>query len=226
LEKWNATRTLTRNLKASTSAAKNELAPIGGRLALGFANLSLALWNQDASLEGFTRLIEFLVTSGVVPAEAIPALINLWTNAPDEAAELLQGAATLRSALRSAFEARASGEEILAEWVKAINEILAYTEGHDRLEPIYDRADGAPEWRLALHARAQGLEWLLTAIARNGAELIAEGPRAPIRKCANPDCGLFFYDDSRTGRRRWCSMAVCGNRAKVAAHYRREKNNK
>jgi predicted RNA-binding Zn ribbon-like protein len=217
---------LRRNLKASISAAKNELALIGRRLAVGFANLRVAPWNLDASLEGFTRFIEFLAASGVIPIEAMPALLNLWTSAPGEATALLEGASSLRSALRNAFEARASGDEILVEWVEEINKILSYTEGHDRLEPMYDRADGEPEWRLALHARAQGLEWLLTAIARNGAELIAEGPRAPIRKCANPACGLFIYDDSRTGRRRWCSMAVCGNRAKVAAHYRREKNKK
>ena len=191
---------------------------------MDFANVMLPTWTHDGSLEDYTRLVEFLGANGVIPTGAKPALFNLWTSAPREASELLARAGALCDALRNAFAARASGEEILAGWVETINEILAYTEGHDRLEPMYDRAVGEPEWRLALHARAQGLEWLLTAIARNGAELIAEGPRAPIRKCANPDCGLFFYDDSRTGRRRWCSMAVCGNRAKVAAHYLRHKN--
>ena len=42
-----------------------------------------------------------------------------------------------------------------------------------------------------------------------------------IRKCANPDCRLRFYDTSRNGRRRWCSMAACGNRAKTRRHYER-----
>jgi predicted RNA-binding Zn ribbon-like protein len=61
----------------------------------------------------------------------------------------------------------------------------------------------------------------LAAIARSAAELIVEGPNAPVRLCANPACRLFFYDDSRTHRRRWCSMAVCGNRHKVASFLRR-----
>ncbi|WP_406088147.1 CGNR zinc finger domain-containing protein [Streptomyces virginiae] len=39
-----------------------------------------------------------------------------------------------------------------------------------------------------------------------------------IRKCANPPCPLHFLDTSRKGQRRWCSMAVCGNRAKARRH--------
>ena len=47
------------------------------------------------------------------------------------------------------------------------------------------------------------------------------GRGTDIRRCANPRCHLYFRDPSRTRRRRWCSMAVCGNRMKVAAHLRR-----
>ncbi|MCX5198228.1 CGNR zinc finger domain-containing protein [Streptomyces sp. NBC_00249] len=42
-----------------------------------------------------------------------------------------------------------------------------------------------------------------------------------IRKCASETCVLRFYDTSRNGTRRWCSMAVCGNRAKASRHYAR-----
>jgi len=62
---------------------------------------------------------------------------------------------------------------------------------------------------------------LLAAIARSAAEIFVEGAEARIRVCANPGCGLFFCDTSRTHRRRWCSMAVCGNRHKVASFARR-----
>lgn len=44
-----------------------------------------------------------------------------------------------------------------------------------------------------------------------------------VRRCANPDCVLLFLDSSKSGRRRWCDMATCGNRAKVAAHYARHR---
>ncbi|PBC78565.1 putative RNA-binding Zn ribbon-like protein [Streptomyces sp. TLI_235] len=42
-----------------------------------------------------------------------------------------------------------------------------------------------------------------------------------IKRCAHPACILHFFDTSQNGRRRWCSMAVCGNRSKAARHYER-----
>ena len=42
-----------------------------------------------------------------------------------------------------------------------------------------------------------------------------------VKACQNPQCVLFFYDTTKNHARRWCSMAACGNRAKVAAHYQR-----
>ena len=106
--------------------------------------------------------------------------------------------------------------EIPKAWVAPINEILRITEGHDE---VVVREGG---WRLEFIGRENGLEWLLAAIARSAAELIAEGPDAPVKRCANEGCRLFFYDDSRTRQRRWCSMAVCGNRHKVAAFLKRK----
>ncbi|MFE7772893.1 CGNR zinc finger domain-containing protein [Streptomyces sp. NPDC057445] len=40
-----------------------------------------------------------------------------------------------------------------------------------------------------------------------------------IRRCAHDACILHFFDTSRNGTRRWCSMALCGNRAKASRHY-------
>ena len=47
---------------------------------------------------------------------------------------------------------------------------------------------------------------------------ITSGHPERLRACASPTCRWIFYDDSRTGRRRWCDMASCGNRAKAARH--------
>ncbi|GGO86054.1 hypothetical protein GCM10012280_21260 [Wenjunlia tyrosinilytica] len=52
---------------------------------------------------------------------------------------------------------------------------------------------------------------------------LVERGRHRIRECANGHCILHFFDTSQNGRRRWCSMAVCGNRAKVSRHYERTK---
>jgi len=128
---------------------------------------------------------------------------------------LLRKAQRLAAALRLAFDAVLRKQRVLREWIEPVNEILRITEGHDEL--VYTDND----WEIQFVASESGLEWLLAAVARSAAEIIAEGPRARLRLCANPRCGLFFYDTSRTHRRRWCSMTVCGNRHKVAAFARR-----
>ena len=67
-------------------------------------------------------------------------------------------------------------------------------------------------------------ERLYGAVARSAAELLAGGEPRRLRKCANPSCRLMFYDVSKAGRRRWCSMRTCGGRAKVRAFYRRRRD--
>ncbi|HRN29843.1 MAG TPA: CGNR zinc finger domain-containing protein [Terrimesophilobacter sp.] len=55
----------------------------------------------------------------------------------------------------------------------------------------------------------------LSAIARDAVRLFNEGNRGKVRQCAADDCDLVFFDESRSGNRRWCSMQRCGNREKV-----------
>lgn len=47
-----------------------------------------------------------------------------------------------------------------------------------------------------------------------------------IRECEHPECILYFVDTSKSGKRRWCSMELCGNRQKAAEFYARKKNKK
>lgn len=58
--------------------------------------------------------------------------------------------------------------------------------------------------------------------ARDLVTLRAQRPDR-IRRCANPDCVLYFLDTSRPGTRRWCSMSACGNRDKTRRHYERNR---
>jgi predicted RNA-binding Zn ribbon-like protein len=121
----------------------------------------------------------------------------------------------LRDALREIFTALVKREPISPTWTAPINDVLRITEGHDELT----QTDG--RWRLQFVARETGLDWLLAAVARSAAEILLEGEAAKVRVCANPACGMFFCDKSRTHKRRWCSMAICGNRNKVASFARR-----
>ncbi|MFE5914272.1 CGNR zinc finger domain-containing protein [Streptomyces wedmorensis] len=58
--------------------------------------------------------------------------------------------------------------------------------------------------------------------ARDYLDLLRTAPDR-IRACAHEACILHFFDTSRNGTRRWCSMAICGNRAKASRHYARTK---
>jgi CGNR zinc finger/Putative stress-induced transcription regulator len=58
----------------------------------------------------------------------------------------------------------------------------------------------------------------LATLARDAVDLFGGSQATRIRMCAADDCGLLLVDTSRPGRRRWCSMERCGNRAKVRRH--------
>lgn len=184
---------------------------VGGRLALDFVNIVPA----RAELS-WDQLIAFLESAQIITAERGGELLALNRSDPQSAESLLCKAQRLASALRMVCEALLHRKRITSEWVEPVNDILRVTEGHDEL------VSGDRDWKIEFVAREGGLEWLLAAVARSAAEMIAEGPHARLRLCANPRCGLFFYDTSRTRRRRWCSMTVCGNRSKVAAFARRQ----
>jgi predicted RNA-binding Zn ribbon-like protein len=190
------------------------LALVGGRLAINFAN---APSFPAAPLTEFSweELVLFLEASQIVSHEKGQTLLGLAQADLQTVDAALSRAVRLRDVLRLSFAAIVRKERVSRQWVEPINEILRVTEGHNEL--VYDQ--GA--WKLEFIAREGGLDWLLAAIARSAAEILVEGPAARIRMCANPDCGLLFCDNSRTHRRRWCSMAVCGNRHKVASFARR-----
>jgi predicted RNA-binding Zn ribbon-like protein len=188
----------------TTSSALPPL--IAGRLALDFANT--ASNPQTLSWENF---VSFLTSANVVTEDRAKRLRSLALTEPEAVTTVLNQILGLRESLLAIFAAIVGKKTFANALTEPINEILRITEGHDEL---IRRGD---TWRLQYVAREQGLEWLLAAVARSAAELLVEGPDVPIRRCANPKCRLFFYDDSRTHRRRWCSMAACGNRHKVAA---------
>jgi len=93
-----------------------------------------------------------------------------------------------------------------------LNAVLSH--GHLRLSlgpdmvPEQTLETGEPAWRPAVMAAANLLDLLRQAPDR-------------IRSCQHPACVLWFYDTTRNGTRRWCSMAGCGNRAKARRHYDR-----
>jgi len=199
---------------------------LGGRLAIDFVNTAPDAAGASDALTSWGDLVAFLVATGTISLSREATLRDLVMDAELETSALRSYSLQLRTAIRQILEARISGYALDTNCIAIINGILEYTEGYEQLEAVVDAGIGEPDWRMTLVSRSHGMEWLIAAIARSAAKLVAEGPAAPVRICANPKCGLFFYDDSRTGDRKWCSMAACGNRTKVATHFRRRKGGK
>jgi predicted RNA-binding Zn ribbon-like protein len=72
-------------------------------------------------------------------------------------------------------------------------------------------------------SRTGGIDEVLGAVARDAVDLLGSRQRSRMRECANPDCTRLFVDLSRSGARRWCGMAECGNKHKAASYRQRKK---
>lgn len=198
------------------SSTRSRFLLAGGRIAVDFANTAHPARAAEARLDDWPGLVAFLEQAQVISAQRAAALRAMEHTDPQTLELLLRKALGLRARLVEAFGALVRQEPVEHACIVAINNLLRVTEGHDELVP------DEHAWKLRFVARERHPEWLLTAIARSAAEIISEGPAAPLRRCSNPSCPLFFYDASRTGRRRWCSMKLCGNRSKVAAFAKRK----
>jgi predicted RNA-binding Zn ribbon-like protein len=182
-----------------------------------FANTVYAPESPGGALGGFDDVVAFLEAAGVVDGGESRRLRALAQATPRRRATAFARALALRNTLRSLLAAFAASAPVRRRWVELVNEILRADAGCLRLVA---REGG---WSLTPVAGRGDPLTALVPVARSAAALIQEGPAAPVRKCASPKCALYFYDASRTGKRRWCSMAVCGNRTKVAAHARRKR---
>lgn len=116
--------------------------------------------------------------------------------------------------LREAREAlRAAVHGPPAQAAPLVDAVLAHGRIRARLTP--DGPTEEPEFA----DPSWGPAWLA---ARNYLDLMTRAPER-IRTCSGGGCILHFFDTSRNGTRRWCSMAACGNRAKASRHYARSK---
>ncbi|MEN8374813.1 MAG: ABATE domain-containing protein [Gemmatimonadota bacterium] len=123
----------------------------------------------------------------------------------------------LRRAIRAVADAALAGEDAPEQSVAEINAAAARTPVVIQAEPM---AGGWAQVRVPLKGGADGA---LSEVARSALELLTDLDAGRVGRCAHTDCVLYFYDTTRNRSRRWCSMERCGNRAKVAAHYRRQR---
>lgn len=134
-------------------------------------------------------------------------------------AEELVTVRKMRAALRELFQAAIEERLPHQQSLTTVNRHLAEHGNHQILQ--LNASSGA--FTLAPNRNAINLFALLAKVAYEGAQLLTSPALSNIKSCSNPDCVLMFLDTSRTRKRRWCSMEICGNRAKAAKHYRKQK---
>jgi len=103
-----------------------------------------------------------------------------------------------------------------------LNRLLERDEGY---EVVIPEAGDGHAMQLQAVRRWKSPESLLLPIGQAMARLVTKEDFAQVKACEGPICTLLFADHTRARNRRWCSMDICGNRAKQAAHRHRNKGN-
>lgn len=170
-------------------------------------------------LASFSDLLAWLREAGLVTEQVMrPGQDRLVSRT--EASATFRQALALRSSLRRMVGRLTTGKGPTDEQLEVINRVLSERPTHSKL---VRKGKG---FTLALVPERDSAMQLLTPLAESAAWLLAEGDLSLLRHCDNPKCVLYFYDTTRNGRRRWCSMAGCGSRAKAAAYYRRRRGSR
>jgi predicted RNA-binding Zn ribbon-like protein len=128
---------------------------------------------------------------------------------------LLRAARALRAVLRTLVESRKAGK--LPEFAD-LNAFLVAAQSHPQL--VWTKSKSAA--LKTIHA-TDTAEQILAPVALKAAELFSNADFRRVRRCGERTCVHWFLDTTRPGRRRWCSMATCGNRLKVKSYRQRLK---
>ncbi len=171
-------------------------------------------------------LIDWLEQAGVVPSD-VAARFRADAAHRQALDDLAEQARNLREWLRTFLKRRSEGKlkkEIALE-LAPLNRWLAMDQsylqvqidGDDPRQPAF-RQQRVRQWATP--------EQLLLPIAEAISNLICHADSHLIRECESSTCVLMFLDKTKAHARRWCSMALCGNRAKVAAHRARATKNR
>jgi len=191
---------------------------LAGEPALDLLNTTPVLASGPVDLlESFSDLEEWMGRAGLVTGEQVRDLRR--RHGPGADAVLVRVKA-LRESLREIVFALEESAPMPRKAVAEVNAALRHGAGHWELE--WD----AKAKRFQRHSNSEGDDLeskVIGPIARSIAVLLTERTPGSIRKCENPACVLHYYDTSKNHSRRWCSMEFCGNRNKVAAHYRRHR---
>ncbi|HEY2023646.1 CGNR zinc finger domain-containing protein [Paraburkholderia sp.] len=166
-------------------------------------------------------LLAWLEQAGLVPAGALSALRAQST--PAELDAVASQARELREWFRG-FVHKRKGKPLATRDLRELGGLNQLLERDQRYgEVVAGSISGKTVFELRTNRRWTSPESLLLPIAEAMAKLVCDEDFTYVKACEGPRCTLMFADHTRGHARRWCSMAICGNRAKVAAHRKRLK---
>ena len=201
----------------ASSTVRRESTPftfIGERLWLDFVNTDdLRRGVRFDALREFETFVQWLEAANVLDAERAAGLRRRAQQQPSGAAAALVDARRVRASLRALAERGNTAEKARIDTLAEINRILGRSAGTRRLEP-----NGDGTFTRSFVPVGDAFAGLMIPVVESAADALVIGELARIRRCADGRCPRVFFDGTKNGRRRWCDMATCGNRAKAARH--------
>ena len=203
---------LTTSLAALDDRERHSFAFVAERLWLDFVNSDAAARGTDA-LHDFERFVRWLAGARLLDAERASTMRRRAQQQPAGALAILGDARRVRTVLRALAERGVASHEVRTDVLGEINRVLGRSAGTRRLELADDGS-----FVRSFVAVGDAFAGLLIPIVESAADALILAELARVRRCADPRCGRVFQDETKNGRRRWCDMATCGNRAKAARH--------
>jgi predicted RNA-binding Zn ribbon-like protein len=193
----------------------------GGDVALDLANTKSRRPTPEPreDLRAYEDLVEWGLQAGTIAPSDAQALRAQAARRPRAARGALAGARDLREAIFEVFSAVAGDREIPQAALDRVNGALPAALARLRLE----RTGAGAAWSWTGGTDLDRVTW---PVLRAAALLLTGPDLAHVRECAAPDCAWLFVDSSRNGTRRWCDMAVCGNREKARRFQRRARRSR
>ena len=171
-------------------------------------------------LDSGDGFLDWLAQASLVPADA---LATLRTRAkPGEMDKIAGQARDLREWFRG-FVRKHAGRPLTPRSLQELGALNKLLERDGAFSQISRRQNG-DGLELRMMRRWRSSESLLLPVGEALARFVCEEDFADVKACEGDSCTLLFVDHTRRRARRWCSMAVCGNRAKQAAHRDRLKD--
>ena len=141
---------------------------------------------------------------------------------PGELETVAAQARSLREWFRG-FVLKYKGKPLEASALTELDALNRLLERDEKYTQITLQDGDTPKLAWQLKRRWRSPDSLLLPLGEVLAQFVSDEDFTNVKCCEGPSCTLMFVDHTRGRKRRWCSMAVCGNRAKAAAHRERQK---